>query len=1309
MSRSSKGFADFFPTAPSVLQQKRSKPFQPSKEPSSPAKRELQSLKPAPNPPSTHGSHTSRVGESVGSAKGSTRQPQRHGASVDDHEAPQADFTHEIGSASSTSTSDSVFSSHQKGTKVSQPNGVANNSSSLTPLTNVDSSPRTNGVQSPPKRALAESNYGTAQSPGSPFRGPSVRETWSTDSNSNRTPRPSCPSARPGKGETKGYKITYDPATDRSGKKKSKEPQYEPFGLEVSHSQNLGIIQEKILTFQSIKDDDRRVQDPRQNIRNYTKGAANKNKRKVRIAPYKLDPYPYDKNSTVPPPPIRIVVTGFDPLTPQKQIHQLFSSFGNIEKLTNQTDPGTGSFLGICLIKYKDTPSFRGVPAASANASATRAHSECKNGQHRIGLRSVFAELDRDGSVGKRAIYRAISRHKPTHLKTAEKPKSSEAIDSPGPPPSAPKGPSAKASIPRQQLPPPPPPAPAPAQAAVPEAPKAPIEPRKKTVIEEKPVLEQLKREPYIFIAHCYVPVMPTTVPHIKGRLRSHHWREIRCDSTGYYIIFEASKFGEDNALNCYQACHMKQLFDYVMNMECHQYGRDDYKRSPSPGQIMLERRKQEEFEKLRKDQEMDQEEEKRQRALNLDPVLAALEFIGDELRNKLLEDTKTRVAAPALFDYLDPDRHADKRRRLNITDPSDSKRPSIRYNTLEDHSTLHPFSDPFGRRPLGPSSLNVTALPRIRKGVNTKRENVGFADERRKQRLPKKTEIRGLHHRLHQFHRDEDDSDDERHTSITRDTEEQESRPPSRMSMASDVSGEDDELKDRHRDRSSLWSGFQDDEESESVPVGADEADTSITDDAELKALEHQIQELPTTSRKRKRLEQELISRKKQREDDLLFGIDRDEPLESHLDSRPPVTEIRLETDEGSGEVLLKESIDVPKPEMPEKKPAKPKAKRKTKKQIEEEETLKREALQESHDSVEAAAKLDEAPEEAPEEEEEVEDEVVPDKKSSEIDFTVTKGEPKRTVEDSTDIVMDLDGWQYLVKDMEDLRDLQEVLSIRASAQIGNPTTWAWKQKEIKAVNREGQRGVIREELKIDGYYVPNLSGSARTEGTKKILESEKSKYLPHRIKVQKAREEREARAKEDPAAAAAEAAKIAAAKSTAKSSSRSTRVNNRRLVQDIDAQRKVLATSTGEGDAISFNQLKKRKKPVKFARSAIHNWGLYAMENIAANDMIIEYVGEKVRQQVADIRERQYLKSGIGSSYLFRIDENTVIDATKKGGIARFINHSCTPNCTAKIIRVEGSKRIVIYALRDIGQSKSPIPSLPFPSHYLMSRKND
>ena len=234
-----------------------------------------------------------------------------------------------------------------------------------------------------------------------------------------------------------------------------------------------------------------------------------------------------------------------------------------------------------------------------------------------------------------------------------------------------------------------------------------------------------------------------------------------------------------------------------------------------------------------------------------------------------------------------------------------------------------------------------------------------------------------------------------------------------------------------------------------------------------------------------------------------------------------------------------------------------------------------------------------------------------------------------------------------------------------------------------------------MQAETGIEGYHVPNLSGCARTEGVKKILNEEKSKYLPHRIKVQRAREERQAQLKADPlvaANAAAEAAKVAAAEKIASTAtSRSNRVNNRRLVNDITLQRQSLATVNSDADvAIRFNQLKKRKKLVKFDRSAIHGWGLYAEENIAVTDLIIEYVGEKVRQKIADLREIRYEKQGVGSSYLFRMLDDEIVDATKKGGIARFINHSCSPNCTAKIIKVEGTPRIVIYALKDISKSK-------------------
>lgn len=41
--------------------------------------------------------------------------------------------------------------------------------------------------------------------------------------------------------------------------------------------------------------------------------------------------------------------------------------------------------------------------------------------------------------------------------------------------------------------------------------------------------------------------------------------------------------------------------------------------------------------------------------------------------------------------------------------------------------------------------------------------------------------------------------------------------------------------------------------------------------------------------------------------------------------------------------------------------------------------------------------------------------------------------------------------------------------------------------------------------------------------------------------------------------------------------------------------------------------------------------------------------------------MRESRYEKEGIGSSYLFRVDQDTIIDATKCGNLARFINHSC------------------------------------------------
>ena len=83
---------------------------------------------------------------------------------------------------------------------------------------------------------------------------------------------------------------------------------------------------------------------------------------------------------------------------------------------------------------------------------------------------------------------------------------------------------------------------------------------------------------------------------------------------------------------------------------------------------------------------------------------------------------------------------------------------------------------------------------------------------------------------------------------------------------------------------------------------------------------------------------------------------------------------------------------------------------------------------------------------------------------------------------------------------------------------------------------------------------------------------------------------------------------------------------------------------------------------------RSQITGLGVYAGERITKNSRIIDYAGEKISTTEADRRETKYQRNG--RIWCFTINRRWVRDAAVGGNMARFINHSCRPNCYVQIV---------------------------------------
>lgn len=95
---------------------------------------------------------------------------------------------------------------------------------------------------------------------------------------------------------------------------------------------------------------------------------------------------------------------------------------------------------------------------------------------------------------------------------------------------------------------------------------------------------------------------------------------------------------------------------------------------------------------------------------------------------------------------------------------------------------------------------------------------------------------------------------------------------------------------------------------------------------------------------------------------------------------------------------------------------------------------------------------------------------------------------------------------------------------------------------------------------------------------------------------------------------------------------------------------------------------------------------FGLRAGSDLKRNDFIYEYIGEVVSEQTLLKRMRAYNDEGIKHFYFMMLQKDEFIDATKRGGIGRFANHSCNPNCYVAKWFVGPRIRMGIFAKRDI-----------------------
>ena len=109
-------------------------------------------------------------------------------------------------------------------------------------------------------------------------------------------------------------------------------------------------------------------------------------------------------------------------------------------------------------------------------------------------------------------------------------------------------------------------------------------------------------------------------------------------------------------------------------------------------------------------------------------------------------------------------------------------------------------------------------------------------------------------------------------------------------------------------------------------------------------------------------------------------------------------------------------------------------------------------------------------------------------------------------------------------------------------------------------------------------------------------------------------------------------------------------------------------------------------KNAPAKIFYTGGRGWGLKATENIPSGDFVIEYIGEILNMEMVRERLKGSEERDVFNFYFLTLDKNLIIDAGTKSNNARFINHSCDPNCQTQKWKVNGETRIGIFSIKNI-----------------------